>query len=77
MNLYYALSAGYEDIKAKDNAVEVAQQFYDNTRLQERAGTLARLDVVTAESQLATAAIRPGEFPNQLCGSRNYSSRIY
>lgn len=55
LNLYYGLSAGYEDIKAKENAVEVAQQFYDNTRLQERAGTLARLDVVTAESQLATA----------------------
>ena len=27
LNLYYALSAGYEDIKAKSNAVEVAQQF--------------------------------------------------
>ena len=55
LNLYYGLSAGYEDIKAKENAVEVAQQFYDNTKLQERAGTLARLDVVTADSQLATA----------------------
>ncbi len=55
LNLYYGLSAGYEDIKAKENAVGVAQQFYDNTRLQERAGALARLDVVTAESQLATA----------------------
>ncbi len=29
LNLYYALSAGYEDIKAKSNAVEVAQKFYD------------------------------------------------
>ncbi len=55
LNLYYALSAGYEDIKAKSNAVEVAQQFYENSGLQERAGTLARLDVTTAESQLATA----------------------
>jgi outer membrane protein TolC len=55
LNLYYALSAGYQDIKAKSNAVEVAEQFYENARLQERAGTLARLDVVTAESQLASA----------------------
>jgi outer membrane protein len=55
LNLYYALSAGYEDIKAKSNAVEVAQKFYENSGLQERAGTLARLDVTTAESQLATA----------------------
>jgi outer membrane protein len=55
LNLYYALSAGYEDIRAKSNAVEVAQKFYENSGLQERAGTLARLDVITAESQLATA----------------------
>src|SRR3984885_7952200 len=55
INLYYGLSAGYEDVRAKSNAVEVAQTFYSNTGLQERAGTLARLDVTTAESQLATA----------------------
>jgi len=55
LNLYYALSAGYEDIKAKSNAIEVAQQFYKNSGIQERAGTLARLDVTTAESQLASA----------------------
>jgi outer membrane protein len=55
LNFYYGLSAGYEDIKAKSNAVEVAQKFYENSGLQERAGTLARLDVITAESQLASA----------------------
>jgi outer membrane protein len=55
LNLYYALSAGHEDIKAKSNAVEVAEQFYENSAIQERAGTLARLDVTTAESQLASA----------------------
>ena len=65
LNLYYALSAGYEDIKAKSNAVEVAQKFYQNSGLQERAGTLARLDVTTAESQLATAQYDSGEFPNE------------
>jgi outer membrane protein len=55
LNLYYALSAGSQDIKAKSNAVEVALQFYNNSKLQEEAGTLARLDVTTAESQLASA----------------------
>lgn len=55
LNVYYALSAAYEDERAKANAVEVAQQFYDNSRIQENAGTLARLDVTTAEAQLATA----------------------
>jgi len=55
LNLYYALAARDEDIKAKANAVEVAEKFYENSGLQERAGTLARLDVTTAESQLATA----------------------
>jgi outer membrane protein len=55
LNLYFALSATYEDIKAKSNAIEVAQQFYKNSGIQERAGTLARLDVTTAESQLASA----------------------
>jgi outer membrane protein len=55
LNLYYALSAGYEDIKAKSNAVEVAEQFYENSAIQERAGTLARLDVTTAQAQLASA----------------------
>jgi len=55
LNMYYALSARYEDIKAKTNAVEVAEKFFGNSGLQERAGTLARLDVTTAESQLAAA----------------------
>ncbi len=55
LNLYYALSALHEDIKAKSNAVEVAQKFYENSGIQERAGTLARLDVITAQSQLASA----------------------
>jgi outer membrane protein len=55
LNLYYAVSAGYEDVKAKSNAVEVAQMFYENSAIQERAGTLARLDVTTAQAQLASA----------------------
>jgi outer membrane protein len=55
LNLYYGLSADYEDVRAKSNAVEVAQKFYENSAIQERAGTMARLDVTTSESQLASA----------------------
>jgi outer membrane protein TolC len=55
LNVYYALSAAYEDIKAKTNAVEVARQFFENSGVRERAGTLARLDLTTAETQLASA----------------------
>jgi outer membrane protein TolC len=55
LNVYYALSAAYEDIKAKTNAVEVARQFFENSGIRERAGTLARLDLTTAETQLASA----------------------
>lgn len=55
LNLYYGLAADYEDLKAKTNAIEVAKQFYENSRLQERAGTIARLDVTTAEAQVASA----------------------
>jgi outer membrane protein TolC len=55
LGLYYGLSAGYEDARAKSNAVEAAQQLYENSRRQENAGTLARLDVTSAQAQLATA----------------------
>lgn len=55
LNLYYALAASYEDLKAKSNAVQVAQQFYENSKIQQEAGMLARLDVTTAEAQLASA----------------------
>lgn len=55
LNLYYALAADYEDLKAKTNAVDVAKRFAENSRIQERAGTLARLDVTTAEAQVASA----------------------
>jgi outer membrane protein TolC len=55
VNIYYSLAAAYEDLRAKSSAIEVAQQFFENSKLQQEAGTLARLDVTTAESQLATA----------------------
>ncbi len=53
LNSYYALVADYEDIKGKSRAVETAQTFDRDAREQLRVGTLAPLDVTTADSQLA------------------------
>ncbi len=55
LNLYYGLAADYEDVRAKKSAVNVAQQFYDNNRKQVEIGTMAPIDVTTAEAQLATS----------------------
>jgi outer membrane protein len=55
LNLYYGLVADYEDVKAKETAVQVAQQFYENNKKQVQIGTLAPLDVTTAEAQVASS----------------------
>lgn len=55
LNLYYALVADYEDVKAKQSAAAVAQQFFENNQKQVQLGTMAPLDVTTAEAQLATS----------------------
>lgn len=55
LNLYYGLAADYEDLKAKQSAVKVAQQFYENNKKQVELGTMAPLDVTTAEAQVASS----------------------
>lgn len=55
LNLYYGLSADYEDVKAKQSALDVAQQFYQNNKKQVELGTMAPLDVTTAEAQVASS----------------------
>lgn len=55
LNLYYGLAADYEDLKAKQSAVAVAQQFYENNQKQVQIGTMAPLDVTTAQAQLASS----------------------
>ena len=51
---YWALAADYEDIKAKQSALEVAQTFYEDTKRQVQIGSLADIEITRAESQLAT-----------------------
>jgi len=55
LNLYYGLGADYEDVRAKQSAVDVAQQFYQNNKKQVEIGTMAPLDVTTAEAQVASS----------------------
>lgn len=55
LNAYYALSSDYEDVKAKQTALDVAQKFYEDNRKQVDVGTLAPLDLTTAESQVASS----------------------
>ncbi len=55
LNQYYAVSADYDDVRAKQSAFDTAQQFYENTRRQEQLGALSPLDVTTAQVQVASS----------------------
>lgn len=55
LDLYYGLVADYDDLRAKRSALEVAQQFYENNRKQVQLGTMAPLDITTAEAQVASS----------------------
>ncbi len=55
LNLYYGLVADYEDVSAKQRALDVAQQFLENNKKQVQLGALAPLDVTTADSQVAAS----------------------
>jgi outer membrane protein len=55
LNTYYALGADHEDIKAKQSALETAQQLYANVKEQIRIGSLAPLEQANAEAQLANS----------------------
>jgi len=54
LQAYWSLAADYEDIKAKQSAMEVAQTFFDDTKRQVQIGSLADIEITRAESQLAT-----------------------
>ncbi len=55
LNDYYAVAADYESVKAKRQALSVAQRFYEDNKKQVQIGTMAPLDVTTAEAQVATS----------------------
>jgi outer membrane protein len=51
---YWDLVAAQEQVKATEQALQVAQQLYNENKEQAGIGTLARLDVVSAEAQVAS-----------------------
>ena len=55
VDAYYALAADYDDVKAKQSALTVAQNLYSNSKEQLRVGAMAPLDVTSAQVQVATA----------------------
>ncbi len=55
LGVYYGLVADYQDFKAKQSALAVAQRFYEDNKKQVEVGTMAPLDVVTAEAQVASS----------------------
>ncbi len=55
LNLYYNLAADYEDVKAKQSALELAQTLFTDNQKQVQIGSLAPLDITTAESQVSAS----------------------
>jgi len=53
--LYWDLVTAYEDEKAKERAVASAQQLEANNRKQVQAGTIAQIEVVNAQAQVASS----------------------
>ena len=51
---YWELVYARQNVKVEQTAVAADQQLYDNNKKQLEIGTMAPLDVLTAESQLAT-----------------------
>lgn len=53
-NIYWALVSAYEDVQAKQRALDQSSKLDDDTRKQLEIGTMAPLDVVQADSTVAT-----------------------
>jgi outer membrane protein len=53
-NIYWGLVSAYEDVQAKERAIAQSTQLESDTRKQLDIGTMAPLDVVNAQSTVAT-----------------------
>ncbi len=54
-NIYWAVVGAYQDLTANQHTLELAQQLEANNRRQLQEGTMAQLDVINAQAQVATA----------------------
>ncbi len=57
LNTYYALVGDYEDLRAKQGALDTARRFFDESKRRFDLGALAQLDVTTAENQVAVSQL--------------------
>lgn len=55
LNAYYGLAADFENVKAKQSALSTAQELYNNNKRQVDVGTLARLELTSADSLVASS----------------------
>jgi outer membrane protein len=55
LNLYWDLVSFNQDLRARQQEVETAQQLFENNQKQVRIGTLAEIEVTRAQSQLYSA----------------------
>jgi outer membrane protein len=53
-NIYWVVVSAYEDVQAKEHALEQSSKLDSDTRKQLEIGTMAPLDVVNADSTVAT-----------------------
>ena len=53
-NIYWGLVSAYEDVQAKQRALEQSTKLASDTQKQLEIGTMAPLDVVNADSTVAT-----------------------
>ena len=57
LNTYYSLVAGSDDLKARQDTLDTAQKFLDESRRRLELGALSQLDVTTAENQVAVSRL--------------------
>ena len=57
LNTYYSLAADYDDLKARQDTLDTAQKFYDESRKRLELGALSELDVTTAQNQIAVSRL--------------------
>ena len=55
LNAYYGLAADYDDMKAKQDALDAARKFFTEVQLRLDFGALASLDVTSAQNLIATS----------------------
>ena len=55
-NMYWTLVEAYEDVKAKERALDLANRLLNDNQKQVQIGTLAPIEVVRAQSNVASAS---------------------